>query len=105
MLDLYHQLKHWALRKCASKLNFDYLLLGDSSSKLAQKCLTDVSLGRGDQMARQIGLVDKRLDLPVATVRPLRDIDDKALAYYCRIQDLTVSLLVYCMQLKLVIDK
>ncbi|XP_077351275.1 cytoplasmic tRNA 2-thiolation protein 2 isoform X2 [Festucalex cinctus] len=71
-----HLLVHTARCEGYSKLMF-----GDNCTRLAVKLLTNISLGRGAQLAQDVSFSDSRYG-DIISVRPMRDYSAKEIAYY-----------------------
>lgn len=52
--DLHDQLLQTALRQCAQSLGFKKVFLGDNSTTLAIRILSQVALGRGSQLPQRV---------------------------------------------------
>uniref|UniRef100_A0A1A8DLX3 Cytoplasmic tRNA 2-thiolation protein 2 n=1 Tax=Nothobranchius kadleci TaxID=1051664 RepID=A0A1A8DLX3_NOTKA len=80
--DLLNTLRHHLLVHTARSKGYSKLMLGDSCTRLAVKLLISISLGRGAQLAQDVGFSDSRYG-DVISVRPMRDYSAKEIAFYC----------------------
>ncbi|KAK7505766.1 hypothetical protein BaRGS_00003037 [Batillaria attramentaria] len=65
----------------ARQRGFDKILVGDCSTRLSVRILTDMAQGRGSQVALDTSIGDKRYG-DVMVIRPLRDLNSKEVALY-----------------------
>uniref|UniRef100_UPI0037E93722 cytoplasmic tRNA 2-thiolation protein 2 n=1 Tax=Semicossyphus pulcher TaxID=241346 RepID=UPI0037E93722 len=79
--DLLNTLRQHLLVHTARAEGYSKLMLGHNCTRLAVKLLTNVSLGRGAQLAQDTGFSDSRYG-DIILVRPMRDYSAKEIAYY-----------------------
>ncbi|XP_020493858.1 cytoplasmic tRNA 2-thiolation protein 2 isoform X1 [Labrus bergylta] len=79
--DLLNTLRQHLLVHTARTEGYSKLMLGDNCTRLAVKLLTNVSLGRGAQLAQDTGFSDNRYG-DIILVRPMRDYSAKEIGLY-----------------------
>ncbi|KAM6997024.1 cytoplasmic tRNA 2-thiolation protein 2 isoform 2-T2 [Tautogolabrus adspersus] len=79
--DLLNTLRQHLLVHTARTEGYSKLMLGDNCTRLAVKLLTNVSLGRGAQLAQDTGFSDSRYG-DIILVRPMRDYSAKEIGLY-----------------------
>eukprot|EP00088_Acartia_fossae_P038149 TRINITY_DN3944_c0_g1_i6.p1 TRINITY_DN3944_c0_g1~~TRINITY_DN3944_c0_g1_i6.p1 ORF type:complete len:468 (+),score=82.50 TRINITY_DN3944_c0_g1_i6:42-1445(+) len=65
----------------AEKINCAKIFTGENATKISIDLLTGVSLGKGGNLAQEVGFWDKR-NAAITVLRPLRDVPAKELALY-----------------------
>ncbi|CAG2065639.1 unnamed protein product, partial [Timema podura] len=69
------------LVRVAKELKCSKVFVGESSTRLAVKILTNVALGRGAHLSLDVGFCDSR-DGAIKVLRPMRDFTNKEVAFY-----------------------
>lgn len=75
------------LRQAAQQLECQYVFVSDTSLKLANKLLANMSLGRGSSVAYDVAFCDDRME-SLKFVRPLKDVTGDEVIWYNRLEDL-----------------
>nr|CAD7423817.1 unnamed protein product [Timema monikensis] len=79
--DLLMKLRNQLLVRVAKELKCSKVFVGESSTRLAVKILTNVALGRGAHLSLDVGFCDSR-DGAIKVLRPMRDFTNKEVAFY-----------------------
>nr|CAD7597400.1 unnamed protein product [Timema genevievae] len=79
--DLLLKLRNQLLVRVAKELKCSKVFVGESSTRLAVKILTNVALGRGAHLSLDVGFCDSR-DGAIKVLRPMRDFTNKEVAFY-----------------------
>lgn len=85
--DLLHQIKRRLILKAANELNCPFVFTNDIGLDIAQKLLTNISLGRGAGVTLDVGFCDDRWD-SVKIIRPLRDLVPLEVENYLKLNNL-----------------
>lgn len=85
--DFLQQLKKRIWRSAARSLSCGVVFLPETNSDLAKTLLTNISLGRGASAAHDVSFADDRVE-DVKLVRPIRDLSEKEVGHYLRLNDL-----------------
>jgi len=75
----------------AKKEGYTKVMLGDTSTSLCMKLISNISLGRGNTVALDLGVADTRCN-DVTIIRPLREISSKEVAMFNRFSNIEVHL-------------
>ncbi|MPC17619.1 Cytoplasmic tRNA 2-thiolation protein 2-A [Portunus trituberculatus] len=86
--DLHDQLLQTVLRQCAHSLGFRKMFLGDNSTTLSVRILSQVALGRGSQLPARVHF--KAPSQSVEVYRPMRELLENEILHYLNLQDITV---------------
>lgn len=86
--DLHDQLLQTVLRQCSQSLGFRKVFLGDNSTTLSIRILSQVALGRGSQLPKRVHF--KAVSQNIEVYRPMREILQDEVLHYLRLQDITV---------------
>lgn len=78
--DLLLHCYRWQLQKTAKEHGYDRIMVGDCSTSLAIRILSDVAQGRGSQLPFNISFEDDRTEISI--VRPLREFTKKEIEFY-----------------------
>ncbi|PSN31223.1 Cytoplasmic tRNA 2-thiolation protein 2-A [Blattella germanica] len=79
--DLLQKLRNKLLLKVAKHLKCTKIFTAETTSNLAVKLLSNVSLGRGAQLPLDVGFCDNR-DPDIMMLRPMRDFTSKEVVFY-----------------------
>lgn len=86
--DLHDQLLQTVLRQCAHSLGFRKMFLGDNSTTLSVRILSQVALGRGSQLPARVHF--KAASQSVEVYRPMRELLENEILHYLNLQNITV---------------
>lgn len=78
--DLLSHLYRWQLQKTAREHGYDRIMVGDCSTSLSIRILSDIAQGRGSQLPFNIGFQDSRAE--VSILRPMREFTKKVIEFY-----------------------
>ena len=78
--DLVKHLYRWQLQKAAKEHGYDRIMVGDCSTSLSIRILSDIAQGRGSQLPLNIGFQDNRVE--VSILRPMREFTKKEIEFY-----------------------
>ncbi|KAK8380728.1 hypothetical protein O3P69_007982 [Scylla paramamosain] len=86
--DLHDQLLQTVLKQCAYSLGFRKMFLGDNSTTLSVRILSQVALGRGSQLPARVHF--KATSQSVEVYRPMRELLENEIIDYLNLQNITV---------------
>uniref|UniRef100_A0A0P4W686 Cytoplasmic tRNA 2-thiolation protein 2 n=1 Tax=Scylla olivacea TaxID=85551 RepID=A0A0P4W686_SCYOL len=86
--DLHDQLLQTVLKQCAYSLGFRKMFLGDNSTTLSVRILSQVALGRGSQLPARVHF--KATSQNVEVYRPMRELLENEIIDYLNLQNITV---------------
>lgn len=78
--DLLLHLYRRQLLKVAKEHGYDRIMVGDCSTSLSIRILSDVAQGRGSQLTLNIGFEDSRSEISI--LRPMREFTKKEIEFY-----------------------
>jgi len=90
--NLLDTLRTQMLLRCAVDTQHSKILVGDSSNRLACRLLSDITQGRGANVANQISFGDSRFG-DVMILRPMREFLSKEIAFYNRLNNIEPTVL------------
>lgn len=85
--DLLAVTRNDILRHVATSLNCPYIFNSDISVTLANKLLTNMSLGRGSSTAYDVAFCDDRIE-SLKFIRPLKDVSEEEVKFYIELENL-----------------
>jgi len=81
----------WLIAEVARREGYKKVMLGETSTSLCMKLISNISLGRGNTVALDLGVADTR-HTGVTIIRPMREISSKEVAMFNRLSDIEVHL-------------
>jgi len=81
----------WVISQVAKMHGYKKVMVGDTSTSLCMKLISNIALGRGNTVPLDLGVSDKRHP-GLTVIRPLREIASKEVALFNRLSEISVEL-------------
>ena len=80
----------YLISRVAQSHNYKKVMFGDTSTSLCMKLIANISMGRGNTVALDLGVADKRFP-GLTIIRPLREVASKEVALFNRLSGIRVD--------------
>jgi len=80
----------YLISRVAQSHNYKKVMFGDTSTSLCMKLIANISMGRGNTVALDLGVADRRFP-GLTIIRPLREVASKEVALFNRLSGIRVD--------------